>query len=476
MILAPLVDHALHDPGRLVGLGHVLGGEDLEVGERLLHRLRALVGGLVVAEVVLRADEDEADRLAVLARGGGGPGLVPAGRGGVGGVARTGRAAQGQDQGERAELYASVTHGCLLLSLLRCCVDLGRPALSRRGPSRRPLAGPRAARPPACRPRTTSTAMISDVGDGVQGELVDAVAPGLQGRRQGQGGAEQVGAGRHLERLAGGEDHHGAGDEAPALGHVLEPGVAVGGGELGPADAGQHPAEGDGAVLHQVDPVAVGGEHLLALPDAPDEQAPAAAVEHPEADRHEQVGQVGQRVVLEQDRAEPGDVGQDRDGPLGEGRRLLADVGGAEQRREPEGEEQHHQAVGQLVGLAGQHEPGVHEGEQRRRRPRRRRRRSTGCRSRRRWRSRRGRRPACRPRCRGSPRRRTRSRTRPRRRRGSTCRRSPRRPGPRWRGSRPSGHRLPLRCEAEHGDQHQRHEHVDRGRRAAGSRSAGCRR
>ena len=59
--LRALVDHVLHDPGGVVVLGHVLGGEDLEVGERLVDGLAALVGGLVVAEVVLRADEDEAD-------------------------------------------------------------------------------------------------------------------------------------------------------------------------------------------------------------------------------------------------------------------------------------------------------------------------------------------------------------------------------------------------------------------------------
>ena len=65
--LRALVDHALHDPGRLVGLGHVLGGEHLEVRVRLADGHGTLVDGLVVAEVVLRADHDEADRLGVLA-------------------------------------------------------------------------------------------------------------------------------------------------------------------------------------------------------------------------------------------------------------------------------------------------------------------------------------------------------------------------------------------------------------------------
>ena len=64
--LRALVDHALHDPGRLVGLGHVLGGEHLEVRVRLADGHGALVDRLVVAEVVLGADHDEADRLGFL--------------------------------------------------------------------------------------------------------------------------------------------------------------------------------------------------------------------------------------------------------------------------------------------------------------------------------------------------------------------------------------------------------------------------
>src|SRR5205814_1931683 len=59
--LGPLADHAVHHPGGVVVLGHVLGGQHLEVGERRFHRLAAVIGSLVVAVVVLRADEDEPD-------------------------------------------------------------------------------------------------------------------------------------------------------------------------------------------------------------------------------------------------------------------------------------------------------------------------------------------------------------------------------------------------------------------------------
>ena len=96
--------------------------------------------------------------------------------------------------------------------------------------------------------------------------------------------------------------------------------------------------------------------------------------------------------------ADPRDARQARDVPGVEGVDVRLHVGDAEQRRQPEPEEQHHQAGGQLVGPRVQDEAGVHErtssaagdGRRRARPPR-------GCRSRRRPRRRPGRRTSMQP-------------------------------------------------------------------------------
>ena len=81
--------------------------------------------------------------------------------------------------------------------------------------------------------------------------------------------------GHHLERLPGGEDHDGDGDEAAALHHVLEPCVRVGRRELRAADAGEQPADHDREVLHELRLVPVGAQHLGALTGAPQRAGPS---------------------------------------------------------------------------------------------------------------------------------------------------------------------------------------------------------
>ena len=76
------------------------------------------------------------------------------------------------------------------------------------------------------------------------------------------------------------------------------------------------------------------------------------------------VRQVDQRVLVEEDRADERDVAEHRELDRRERRRQRLHVGDAEQRRQPEAEEQHDEAGGQLVGAAAEHEVGVHERQQ----------------------------------------------------------------------------------------------------------------
>ena len=250
-----------------------------------------VVGRLVVAEVVLRPDEDEAD----LRRPDAGRVAGGRGRGGRAGARRsTSRrarrrrpmlavggvgAARGEAPGRRRRAAPRSTdvHGSPS-RWGRGGVVGGRCGRRLRRPSacRRPWTGLRGSRSARRRPRMTSASDRDDVGHGVERELVDRVAPGLQRRRQGERRAEQVGAGGDLERLAGGEHHDGDGDEATALGHVLEPRLGVGDRQVGAADAGEHPADdrrrctGCGRT-----PMPLAVEHLAALAGGPQHARPS---------------------------------------------------------------------------------------------------------------------------------------------------------------------------------------------------------
>ena len=221
-----------------------------------------------------------------------------------------------------------------------------------------------------------------DVRSGLQQVLRDVGAVRLEVQLQGDGTAEEVGADDRLHRVPGGEDDERHGDEAATDRHVLRPVEGERRRQLRTTDAGERAAEQRGDVADLGGRHAVGEEHLGTLAGGADHEAEARAVQHEPGDRPGQDGQVGQRVVIEQDRPEERKVGETRDRHRGERVDALADVVLAEQRGQTDAEERHDETGGDLVGAAGQHHERVDERERRPRPGRRRGRRATRCPSR----------------------------------------------------------------------------------------------
>ena len=182
-----------------------------------------------------------------------------------------------------------------------------------RATSRRPCS-PSGASSARLRPRRTSTSDRHHVRHGVEGELVDAVAPGLQRRATGPGRRR---TGRRPPTLSGcqaAKITRATAMKPRPCGHVLEPGVGVGGRQLGAADAGEHAADDHGEVAHPQGRVAVGGERPRSARRRPAAAGPTgcgrSATTWPGRPRST-TGR--QRVVVEEDVAEPRDAPTARD-------------------------------------------------------------------------------------------------------------------------------------------------------------------
>ena len=265
MILAPLSIMSSMTRVALSSSGTFSAVRTLRSGKRLGHRLAALVGGLVVAVVVLRADEDEADRLARRC-----PGAVGGGAARCAAVVGAGRSLLPQRRGqqgrarEQATLRSTSTHDVAFAGRAGVCVRrrpvccavcclVGGGASStgqRSDASKTFFSSSGASSAPALRPSTTSTTMREHVGDGVEGELVDRRSPGPAAPATGRG-RRRTGRRRPatLNGWRAAKITTATAMKPRPCGHVLEPGVGVGDRQLGAADAGEHAADDHGDVL-----------------------------------------------------------------------------------------------------------------------------------------------------------------------------------------------------------------------------------
>ena len=177
--------------------------------------------------------------------------------------------------------------------------------------------------------------------------------------------AEQIGAEHDAARPPGRENHQRQGDPAAPGGHVLDPHRRIDERKIGPADAGHRAAERHREIADADHRVADRVRGVVGFADRAEHEAAAGAVQEPGHRGDQREGQIDQRVVAEQHRADERSVAEAGDRELRQGVQRRADIVLPEQRAEPDPENGEGEPGGDLVGDEAQSQKPEEERERR---------------------------------------------------------------------------------------------------------------